>query len=219
MSGVRGAIFDLDGTIAETHPMAIQLIGEAIVECGGADLTPERLVAMFGPNEKGIFRLALGDDWGAAWDYYLARYVDRHQMCPEPFPGIRQTIESLAAAGCHLAVVTGKTGKTGRLSLDVLGLSGLIPEVRGGSMDGVIKREEIITLVQRWDVSPGVVVYVGDSPADVTEAHAAGVVAVGACWSAFSDPEAVSAANPDQIFTDVSDFARWIAQACADDVA
>lgn len=215
MTGVRGVIFDLDGTIAETHPMAIQLIGEAIVECGGTDLTPEQLVAMFGPNEKGIFRLALGDGWEAAWDYYLARYVERHQMCPEPFPGLRETIEVLAGAGCHLAVVTGKTGKTGRLSLDVLGLSGLITEVRGGAMDGVIKREEITTLVQRWGVSPDSVAYVGDAPSDVTEARAAGVVTVGACWSAFSDPTTVSTTNPDHLFTDVSDFSRWINQACA----
>ena len=38
---LSGVILDLDGTIAESHPMAIQLIGGAIARYAERDLTPE----------------------------------------------------------------------------------------------------------------------------------------------------------------------------------
>jgi phosphoglycolate phosphatase-like HAD superfamily hydrolase len=210
---LRGAIFDLDGTIAETHPMAIDLIGETISRFGGGDLTPDELVSLFGPNEKGIFRRAVGPSWESAWQFYRGEYLSRHEMCPRPFPGIPDLLERLRDRGLHLGVVTGKTAETGALSLEVLGLTRFFPDLLGGAMDRVTKRDDITAMVVRWGIPPEQAVYVGDTPGDVVEARAAGVVALAACWSAFSDPSALAAEDPDQVFASVEDMSVWFASA------
>lgn len=207
---LRGVIFDLDGTLADTHEMAIGLIGETIERFGGPRLGPSELIALFGPNEQGIFRGVLGDRWEEAWGYYLGEYLDRHRECPDPFPGIIDLVGSLRATGARLGVITGKTATTGRMSLDVLGLSPYFPDLRGGAMEGIVKRADIAAMVSGWGLGLGAVGYVGDTAADVIEAKAAGVVAIAACWSGYADVASLGAADPDLIFSEVTELANWL---------
>lgn len=207
---VEAVIFDLDGTLAETHGMAIDLIGEAIVHGGGPELGPDEIMTYFGRNERGIFEAAVGMGWEASWDYYLGEYVQRHQAVAEPFPGITGLLAGLDRAGVALGVITAKTATTGRLSLEVLGIDGYFSEVRGGAKEGVTKRRDITALVDLWSVKPGEVVYVGDTISDVVEARAAGVVPIAAGWSSFAARDALTAANPDELFETVDAFADWL---------
>ena len=209
---LAGVVFDLDGTIAESHPMAIQLFGSAIAQQGGRDLTPDEVVALFGPNEQGIFRIALGEErWEAAWKTYLADYLGRHEdLCPEPFPGMGALLQRLHDCGCRLGLVTGKTATTAGISLEVFGISDLFSGVEGGAMEGVIKAEGINRLLDAWNLDVSQVAYVGDTPGDIRESRRAGVMAVAAAWSDFADGEMLAGEAPDAIFEEVGEFARWV---------
>lgn len=207
---IRGVVFDLDGTLAETHPMAIEHIGESIARHGGPTLSPDEVVAMFGPNEKGIFREVLGPAWKSAWDWYIGTYVEKHSVCTEPFSGIAELLTSLERLGLGLAVVSGKTTETARLSLQVLGLELYFSHVLGGAMGGVNKRHCIAEIIEQWRLEPGETAYVGDTPTDVVEASAAGVTSVGVCWSSFSNRAALEAAGPDELFESVHGFREWM---------
>lgn len=207
---LKGVIFDLDGTLAETHPMAIRLIGESISRSGGGEMSGMQVMALFGRNERGVFRLALGDEWEPAWDFYLENYVDRHQVCSQPFPGIPEILLALSQRGIRLGLVTAKTVTTGTLSLEVLGLDGYFDEVSGGGMDGVTKRDDIARMISLWELDPNTVVYIGDTASDVEEAKAAGAGSIAAAWSDFADVDALHAARPDQLFVTVDDLGKWI---------
>ena len=212
---ISGVIFDLDGTIAESHPMAIQLIGGAIAAYAERDLTPQEVMALFGPNEKGIFRAALGEErWELAWDQYLDDYTNRHDLCPAPFPAMKELLERLHACGCRLGLVTGKTVTTAGISLDYFGITDLFSGVAGGSMEGVVKAEAIDSLLAAWDLEPSQVAYVGDTVGDVTESRRAGVEAVAAAWSSFADRAGLEAAEPDALFDSVDEFAAWVEGRC-----
>lgn len=213
---LAGVILDLDGTIAESHPMAIQLIGKAIAEHGGRDLSPAEVVGLFGPNEQGIFRAAVGDQWEQAWEMYVADYVTFHDLCPSPFPGMSELLERLHACGCKLGLVTGKTTTTAGISLDVFGVSDLFSGVEGGAFEGVVKAEAIQRIMDAWGLEASEVAYVGDTPGDVRESLRAGVMAVAAAWSDFSDRGLLVAEKPDAIFDDVGEFAAWVeGRACS----
>jgi len=209
-SALRGIVFDLDGTIAETFPMAIDLVGRTIERHGGGTLTAEEVIAYFGPTEQGILRAALGEGWEAAWEDYLAAYVPAHRMCPRPFPGMTEAIREAHARGCRIGLVTGKTATTGALSLEVFGIADLFDGVEGGAMDEIVKAERIATLLGAWHLRPDAAAYVGDVPGDVREARTAGVAAVAAAWSAFADRDALAAEQPDLLFDDVASFAEWL---------
>lgn len=208
---LKAVIFDLDGTLAETHPMAIELIGESISRSGGGEMTEVEVMALFGRNEKGVFRQALGDNWRPAWEFYLDQYVERHQICETPFPGIPEVLEALVRRGTRLGLVTAKTITTGTLSLEVLGLDRYFDEVRGGGMDGVTKRDDIADLAGLWGFDPNTIAYVGDTASDVEEAKAFGAVSIAAAWSGFARVEALEAAAPDELFRTVGELELWVA--------
>ena len=207
---ISGIVFDLDGTIAETQPMAVELIGSTIAAHGGPRLPPSGVTALFGPDEKGVLRSALGETWETAWEDYLGRYLEMHRLCPAPFPGMADLLESLYLRGCPLGLVTGKTATTGLLSLEFFGVGAWFRSVEGGSIDGLVKTERISGIVAEWGLDPAEVAYVGDNRLDVSEAHAAGVVAVSAAWSEFADPGILRAAGPDFMFETVAGFAAWL---------
>jgi phosphoglycolate phosphatase/pyrophosphatase PpaX len=209
-------IFDLDGTIADTHPMAVELIGESIVAGGGPILADDEIVALFGPNEKGIFRDVVGDGWEIAWHHYVSSYVERHAMCPRPFPGIEELLESFSAGAGRLGVVTGKTAETGNMSLEVLGIAHLVSDLRGGASSTVTKRSDITAIISRWGIPAANAVYVGDTPSDMIEARAAGVGALAAAWARHADLDALAAVEPDELFTDVAELTAWVAARLAD---
>lgn len=212
---LSAVIIDLDGTIAESHPMAIQLIGGAIAEYTDRDLSPAEVVGLFGPNERGIFRAAVGEErWELAWEGYLDDYTAHHDLCPEPFTGMRELLQRLHQCGCMLGLVTGKTVTTAGISLDYFGIADLFSGVEGGSMDGVVKAGAITSLLDAWGLEPTQAAYVGDTTGDIRESRRAGVTAVAAAWSRFSDQAGLEAELPDLVFTDVAGFARWADEQC-----
>lgn len=204
-------IFDLDGTLCESYPMAIELLGGVIADHGGGDLSSDEVVALFGPSEQGILRVALGDPaWEPAWEQYLDDYRDRHDLCPTPFPGVTALVERLHGCGCRLGLVTGKTATTAAISLDVFGLTSYFTGIGGGATEGIVKADRIAGLLAEWGIAPEQAVYVGDTPSDVGEARRAGVTAVSVAWSGFSDRSLLEARSPDALFDAVDDFAAWI---------
>lgn len=207
---LSGVIFDLDGTIGETFPMAVELIGSTIAEYGGPTLTAEGVIALFGPTEKGILESQLGERWPEAWESYLARYVDMHAMCPEPFPGMREIVETLHRKGVLMALVTGKTAATGGLSLEVFGLAGFFDVIAGGAAKGLVKADRIREITARWKIPTSSVAYVGDDPRDVREAEAAGAVSVAVAWSEFAEAAVLAAEQPAFLFTEVAAFDEWL---------
>jgi hypothetical protein len=118
-------------------------------------LTAEEVVGLFGPNEQGILRAALGEAaWESAWERYLSAYQERHDLCPVPFPGMKPLVERLHGCGCRLGLVTGKTATTATISLDVFGLSPFFSGIGGGAMKGIVKAERITALLKQWSVEP-----------------------------------------------------------------
>lgn len=189
--------------------MAMSLFAEAIMLGGGPDFQDHEIVAHFGRNEQGIFRDVLGDGWEIAWDFYLSEYTNRHRAI-RPFDGIVEVLDDLRAVALPMGVITAKTLVTGKLSIEALGLETYFDEVRGGGPDRVLKAGQISDLVSLWGIDPGSVAYVGDTPTDMREARAAGVIGVAACWSVVADRESLVAAQPDVIVDSVEDLRVWL---------
>jgi phosphoglycolate phosphatase/pyrophosphatase PpaX len=207
---LQGVIFDLDGTLADTLDLCIEAFQYAITAHTGNQLSPDEIVALWGPTEEGVLRTAVGSDWEDSVETFLSEYERLHVSVPEPFPGIRPVLEHLRAVGVPTAVVTGKGPQSTRISLEVLGIDEAFDAVEAGSIDGAIKAQKITYILGRWGVPPATVVYVGDHPNDAIEAHKAGTIAVAAAWSDHTDVEALRRSGPDEYFDSSLEFASWL---------
>jgi phosphoglycolate phosphatase/pyrophosphatase PpaX len=207
---LQGVIFDLDGTLADTLDVCIEAFQFAIKAHTGEQLSPAKVVALWGPTEEGVLREAVGPEWEESVETFLSEYERLHVSVPEPFPGILELLNHLRSVGIPAAVVTGKGPRSAQISLEVLGIEDAFDAVEAGSIDGAIKAQKISHILDQWDVPPAAVAYVGDHPHDAVEAHKAGTMAVAAAWSHHTDVEALRRSGPDEYFDSSQEFAAWL---------
>lgn len=207
---IQGIIFDFDGTLADTLPLSFGAFREVAQRHLGRDYSDAEIMALFGPSEVGIFQQIAGDRWQACLDDFLAIYERDHADLVTLFPGIPELLADLIDRGIPVGIVTGKGPDSAAISLRLLELEQHFDVVESGSPAGSVKPEAIRRIVQRWNVDPGAVAYVGDAPNDVSEARNAGVVPLAAAWATTADRAALEAREPAVIFTSVADLADWI---------
>jgi len=205
-------IFDFDGTLADTIPLCCAAFREVAQRQLGRDFTDAQIIDLFGPSEVGIFQQLAGDRWKDCMHDFLEVYEREHDLCAEAFPGVSDLLAVLSERRIEVAIVTGKGAGSAAISLKRLGLDRHFDLVESGSPEGSVKPAAIRRIVEHWNLDPATVAYVGDAPNDVSDAHAAGVVALAAAWAATANREALAARDPAWLFRSVDALTEWIQQ-------
>ena len=207
---LAGAIFDLDGTLADTLPACYAAFRAACAGAGGPDYTNEQIRGFFGPSEEGMLQRAMPQRWEEGLVILLAEYQRHLTRCPAVFPSITTALDLLRRRRTPLALVTGKGPSTTKMSLTHFGLDGVFDAVEVGSPQGVVKAAAIARVVARWGVAAHEVIYVGDAVADVAAARQAGVLPIAAAWAPSAIAEELEAAKPHALFARGDDFHAWL---------
>jgi pyrophosphatase PpaX len=206
---LAGAIFDLDGTIADTFAICFATFRSALEQVAGPSLTDTEIQARFGPSEDGMFERLVPARSHEAFAAYVTEY-ERHLSSCTIFPGISGALTWLGEHRVPVALVTGKSRPTALMSLTAFRLDGVFDPIETGSPAGVVKAAAIARVVAAWRVPPHEVIYVGDAVTDVRAAHEAGVLAVAAAWTPTASAVELQAAAPHVLFTEVAGFHAWL---------
>ena len=213
---LRGVIFDLDGTLADTLPVCYTAFRATFRRFSPekADFSDSEIAALFGPNEEGVLRQVVPEaQWAAALATFLGEYAAAHTACPRPFAGIESALDLLRERGVPIAVVTGKGAESAAISLETLGLADRFAIVEAGSPLGGIKPQAIRGVLEAWNLPRdqyGTIAYVGDAPSDITAAREVGIVPVAAAWATTADAGKLDSLNPAVTFHTVAAFAQWV---------
>jgi phosphoglycolate phosphatase-like HAD superfamily hydrolase len=209
-AAIAGAIFDLDGTLADTLPICFVTFRRALERLGGPSYSDAEIRARLGPSEDGMFQRAVPARWREAFEVYLEEYERHLPLCGGVFPGVAASLRTLRERGLPAALVTGKASPTATMSLEAFGLDGAFDTVETGSPLGIVKAAALGRIVASWRVPPREVIYVGDAVADIEAAHEAGVLAVAAAWAPSAVASELHAMKPHVLFTDAGDFHAWL---------
>ncbi len=206
---LKGLIFDLDGTLANTLPVCFTAFRQTFLKYLNANLTDEEISSHFGLNEEGIIRQLVGSEWQACLQMYMDEYEKAHIICDKPFSGIETVLNYCQRQNIALAIVTGKGKGSAAISLRYLGLEDYFDIMETGSADGGIKPFGIKNVLKKWNILPKEVAYLGDSPSDITDAKKVGVVPLAAAWAESASFERLEAMAPWAIFHTVDNFLDW----------
>ncbi len=208
---MRAALFDLDGTLADTMPVCFAAFREVFREELGVDLDNDAIAIHFGPSEEGVLRKVLGlDREAAATERYLERYARLHRDVPGLFPGMERVLQRCADMGLRRGIVTGKGPRSARISADQLGLDAHFEVIEAGSPEGWSKVERLRHILDAWGIDAGAGFYVGDHPSDVRAARELGLHAISVAWCPLADVEALRRAEPDALLTRPEDLLAWL---------
>lgn len=134
-------------------------------------------------------------------------YEELHeQYAPAPFPGVVEILQQIKALGLRLALLTGKESHTALPTLRRFGMQGFFEAHLYGTPTHNCKAEHLAELMQRWQLTPQELIYVGDAPTDIEQCHLAGIRIINAAWApdASATAAACTALHPDYRLTSLS---------------
>ena len=188
---VKAILFDLDGTLLDTHDLILESMQHAVKTVLREDIPPERLMAKVGQPLSVQMWDFTGDR--ELHDELLRVYREynavKHDGMVRPFGGVEETLDELRAEGYPLGVVTSKRHDAAMQGLQLFGLDGYLncmigsddwpehkphpgPVSHGAELLGHDAKECL---------------YVGDSPYDIQAGNGAGCKTAAALWGMFSE--------------------------------
>ena len=211
MDKIRAVIFDLDGTLGNTLPLCIQAFRQSVEPLINRSISDAEIIATFGPSEEGTIMALAPNHYDKGVSDYLHFYELLHEMCPVPFDGIKEVLETLKSKGVHISMVTGKGKHSTNISLKYFDLTHFFEIIETGSPSGARKAEGIqIILNLLKDIKSNEVIYVGDAPSDILASRKVRVPIVAAAWADTAEPEKLKELQPDALFYTIKDFKNWL---------
>lgn len=200
----RLAIFDFDGTLADSFPVLLRALNAAAGRYGFRPI-----------DERDALELRGSTPWEvmehmevATWQLPMIMHFVRERMARELdavalFPGMHEVLEDLAAHGTRLAVVTSNSEPSVR---HVLGarLAALVCDYRCSvSMFG--KRPKMRQVLASTGIAAGDALAIGDEIRDLRAARAESIAFCAVTWG-FTTVPAFVAGAPDYIVGRVEDL-------------
>jgi phosphoglycolate phosphatase len=204
MRSIQSVVFDLDGTLIDSHRDIARALNEVLEALGHPAHDPEKVKTMIGGGVDTLLRRALGEDDRALLDSARARFRGSYEAhlfdTTTLYAGVFEAIEALRNEGLTLAVATNKPSFftrpiLERLSLDRAGIRAF------ASADETKKKKPDPSVVKLAleragaSTAPERALYVGDMPVDVETGRAFGCRVIGVGWG--FDPQGLRAAHPD----------------------
>lgn len=188
MSDPRAAIFDLDGTLADTAPDLIGAANDLLAEADLPPMDPARARNVAGRGGKAL--IARGFENAGApispekVDRLFPRYLDLYEARIDResrlFPGSVSALDRLAEDGWRLGVCTNKPERLARLLLDRLGVLDRFGALLGADTLPVKKPDprHLLETIAAVGARPERAALIGDSQTDRDAARNADVPVV-----------------------------------------
>lgn len=200
----RLAVFDFDGTLADSLPWMLSVLDDVADRFGFAKLGHDELMALRGLDSRAIlqrFELPL---WKVPRVAAHMRALAKRERMPL-FDGVEIALRELGARGVELAVVSSNGAETIRRSLgeDVAASIGWYE--CGASLFGKSAKLKKVLAKSGCDACDAI--YVGDELRDAEAAASAGMAFGAVAWG-YNELDLLLTTRPAEVFASVGDLTK-----------
>lgn len=206
-----GIIFDVDGTLAETHELIFASFNHVAEKYLNKRLTNEEIIALFGPTEDVILKEWMKGDYESARKDYFEFYESKHREMAEIFPGLRDAVSIIKEHNIPLGIFTGKGRDSAEITLKSIGLYDQFDMILSGDDVDEFKPspDGINRFIKQYNLKPERVLMVGDAIHDVMASESAGVKCALVLWDEYSRNRCRECKTDYRFYT-VEEFVRFI---------
>lgn len=184
------ALFDLDGTLADTIGSILSAVNMTMRHFGLPDSTYGAVRLALGNGTRQLIKKLLPADYAEdvsrlddAVKYYDKCYIKTYTEADHCYPGVSEAVHELAKRGMKIAILSNKPHDYVVGLAKILFPDGIV-SIAQGQTDLPIKPHPAVPLdiAARLGVKPSECFFVGDTEVDIATAKNAGMVSVGCSW-------------------------------------
>ncbi len=193
----RAAVFDFDGTIADTFPLVLRLFTEHRVSKGLSAPSDTDIQALRSVDSRKVFEQLNIPRWKVPFAITAMRRKLRqveHEI--QPFHGVREILDQIVARGWQLYVLSSNNTSTIRTFFRQHNLPQ--PREVAGGVSFFGKEPRLRKLLAKHALDCDRVVLIGDETRDLHVGTACGCRTIGVTWG-FNLKEVLAAARPDAL--------------------
>jgi phosphoglycolate phosphatase len=203
----RLAIFDFDGTLADSFPWVLRAMDDVADRFKFRRVREGEMEELRYLDAREVMRRLGVPRWKLPM---IARYV-RTRMAADVeqislFPGAGPMLDELAGAGLRLAVVSANGEQTIRT---VLGPHGRHVSAISGGVSLFGKRGKLLRMSRLAGVAPGKAIVIGDEIRDLNAAKAARMAFGAVSWG-LTQPHALAAGGAEILFHEMADIPKTL---------
>ena len=214
--GLRGVLFDLDGTLLDTARDMAEALNRVRIAEGLEALPFDRIRPLVSHGAPRLIRYAFGEPEAGRYESLRMRFLEFYRAAltvhTRLFSGFDGVLDTLEGAGLRWGVVTNKPGWLTAPLLAELGLSSRCGCVVSG--DTLAERKPhplpLLHAASLLGLEPRECVYVGDAERDVQAARNAGMIPLVAGFGYLADGEDPAAWRPEAVFARPEDLIDWL---------
>ncbi len=191
---IKGFIFDLDGTLADTLPELNRAMNRTRARFGLDPIGRKEVLRGIndGPRNFVLRTFPEGTDKETideATKYYISDYEDEYMNTKTAFPGMPETILQMKRDGCKTAVLTNKAHRAAVLLVEQIFGKGVFDPI-WGVQNEPLKPDPAAALkiAEIFGLSCGEICFVGDSHIDMQTGKNAGMHPIGVGYG-YKSPE------------------------------
>jgi 2-phosphoglycolate phosphatase len=215
-SGIRGVLFDLDGTLLDTAPDLIRVLNQVRVEQGRSPLPFDLARTQVSHGSSGLIRLGFPDLSGEPLEALRLRLLELYSaqvsIDTALFGGCQAVLDELASRAMPWGIVTNKPGFLTTPLLASLGLDECAGCVVSG--DTLPQRKPhpapLLLAASQLSLAPELCLYVGDAERDVQSARAAGMPVLVARYGYLGPHDDPDAWGPDALIDAPLQIIDWL---------
>lgn len=202
------AIFDFDGTLADSGTWFLSVSGQLAQRFGFRAIAPEEVETLRGLTSREFIHYLRVPRWKLpAISRYIRRLLAAQIDQIALFEGMGPLLEALASAGVRLAIVTSNSEANVRAVLGPANAARIEQFECGVSLFG--KAGRFKRVLRRSGLARADIISIGDETRDITAARKVGVTASAVLWG-YANGEVIRRLQPDIIFEKPDDIAELL---------
>jgi phosphoglycolate phosphatase len=199
------ALFDFDGTLADSFPWFVGVMGEVAERFKFRRIDPSEHDAVRRLDARQFLRHVGLPLWKVPLVAAHVRKLQAEQIASiSPFPGVHDLFRQLVEAGIAIGVLTSNAEANVRTVLGPAASALVTHFDCDASLFG--KARKIRSVLRRTKVDPARTILIGDEARDIDAARAAGIASGAVAWG-YADIDALRTREPTEVFLTIEEIA------------